>query len=167
MIRVKCNMLVSFCHEEMLSLSFNSQEERPPTLGCQQLFVQYSRSYRSFQRGCLLHPQPEDGSHWGLSGNLEFLSRCAQNTVWPTYTFYVSQRSLFQPHLKKCKNCWTPECKGTTVVQKSVTTWPWCDTASHHSIRNPITMLAQSACICWHLNRICHHCNMEHGSCIA
>ena len=62
MFSVKCcNVFVSFCHEEILSLSFNSQEERPPTLGCPQLFVQYSRSCHPFTKGCLLHPNLKTG----------------------------------------------------------------------------------------------------------
>ena len=101
MLCVKCfNIFVSFCHEEMLSLSFNSQEERPPTLGCPQLFVQYSRSYSPFRKGYLLHPQPEDGPRWGQSGNLKYLSCCAQYAVWPTYTVYISQ-GLYFSHISR------------------------------------------------------------------
>ena len=55
-----CNMFVSFCHQ-ILSLSFNSQEEWPPILGCPQLFVQYSCSCRPFTKGCLLHPNLKTG----------------------------------------------------------------------------------------------------------
>ena len=89
------NMFAFFCIEDMLTVSFNSQEERPPILGCPQLFVQYSRSYRPYRRGSVLHPQPEDGPRWGQSGNVQHLSRSAQYAVWPTYTVRISQSSFF------------------------------------------------------------------------
>jgi hypothetical protein len=91
----RCNMCASFCIQEMLSLSFNSQEGRSPFLGCPQQFVQYIRSYRPYRKGCLLHPQTEEGPRSGQSGNVKCLSLCAKYTVWPTFTFHKYQISVF------------------------------------------------------------------------
>jgi hypothetical protein len=71
----------------MLFLSFNSQEERPPFLGCPQLPVYYSHSYRPFLWGCLLNAQHVNLARSAQSSNVvQYLCHC---------TFYISQKCWF------------------------------------------------------------------------